>query len=31
MSKAIVPTLMLLGFAAVFATIAVARFRWEEA
>jgi ABC-2 type transport system permease protein len=31
LAGAIVPTLMLLGFAAVFATIAVARFRWEEA
>jgi ABC-2 type transport system permease protein len=31
LSGAIAPTLMLLGFAAAFATIAVARFRWEEA
>ena len=30
LSGAIAPTLMLLGFAAAFATIAVARFRWEE-
>jgi ABC-2 type transport system permease protein len=30
-SGAIAPTMMLLGFAAAFATIAVARFRWEEA
>jgi ABC-2 type transport system permease protein len=30
LSAAITPTLMLLGFAALFATIAVARFRWEE-
>lgn len=28
---AIVPTLVLLGFAALFAAIAAARFRWEEA
>jgi ABC-2 type transport system permease protein len=31
LAGAVVPTVMLLGFAAVFATIAVARFRWEEA
>jgi ABC-2 type transport system permease protein len=31
LSGAIAPTMMLLGFAAAFATIAVARFRWEEA
>jgi ABC-2 type transport system permease protein len=31
LSGAIAPTLMLLGFAAAFGTIAVARFRWEEA
>jgi ABC-2 type transport system permease protein len=28
---AVVPALVLLGFAVVFGTIAVARFRWEEA
>jgi ABC-2 type transport system permease protein len=28
---AVVPTLVLCGFAIVFATLAVARFRWEEA
>ena len=28
---AIVPTLVLLGFAAAFAAISLARFRWEEA
>ena len=27
---AVVPTLVLLGFAALFGAIAVARFRWEE-
>jgi ABC-2 type transport system permease protein len=31
LSGAIVPTLVLLGFAGVFASIALARFRWEEA
>ena len=31
LSGAIAPTLVLLGFAAAFAVIAVARFRWEEA
>jgi ABC-2 type transport system permease protein len=31
LSGAIIPTAILLGFTAVFATIAVARFRWEEA
>jgi ABC-2 type transport system permease protein len=31
LSGAIVPTLVLLGFAGAFATIAIARFRWEEA
>jgi linearmycin/streptolysin S transport system permease protein len=30
LAGAVVPTLMLLGFAAVFAAIALARFRWEE-
>ena len=30
-SGAVVPTLVLLGFTAVFGAIAVARFRWEEA
>ena len=30
LSGAVVPTLVLLGFAAVFATLAAARFRWEE-
>ena len=30
-SAAVVPTLVLLGFAAVFALVALARFRWEEA
>jgi ABC-2 type transport system permease protein len=30
-STAIVPTLALLGFAAVFTALALARFRWEEA
>jgi ABC-2 type transport system permease protein len=28
---ALAPTLVLLGFAALFATIATMRFRWEEA
>jgi ABC-2 type transport system permease protein len=31
LSGALMPTLVLLGFAAVFAAIAVSRFRWEEA
>jgi ABC-2 type transport system permease protein len=31
LSGAIAPTLALLGFAAVFGTIALTRFRWEEA
>jgi ABC-2 type transport system permease protein len=31
LSGAIAPTLALLGFAAVFASISLARFRWEEA
>jgi ABC-2 type transport system permease protein len=31
LSGAVAPTLVLLGFAAAFATIAIARFRWEEA
>ena len=31
LSAAVVPTLVLLGFAALFAAIAVGRFRWEEA
>jgi len=31
LSSAVVPTLALLGFAAVFTAIAFARFRWEEA
>jgi len=30
-SGAVMPTLMLLGFAAAFAAIAINRFRWEEA
>ena len=30
-SAAIVPTLMLIGFALVFGSLALARFRWEEA
>ncbi len=30
-SSAVVPTVVLLGFAAVFTAISVARFRWEEA
>ena len=30
-SSAIMPTLVLLGFAAVFAAVSLARFRWEEA
>ena len=29
--SAVVPTLVVLGFAAVFAAVALARFRWEEA
>jgi ABC-2 type transport system permease protein len=31
LSSAVVPTLALLGFAAVFTAVAFARFRWEEA
>ena len=31
LSAAIMPTLILLGFAALFASVAIARFRWEEA
>jgi ABC-2 type transport system permease protein len=31
LSSAIMPTLVLLGFAAVFTAISLARFRWEEA
>ena len=31
LSGAVVPTLVLLGFAALFGSIALARFRWEEA
>jgi ABC-2 type transport system permease protein len=31
LSAAVLPTLVLLGFAALFAALAVARFRWEEA
>jgi len=31
LSGAVMPVLMLLGFAVVFGTIAAARFRWEEA
>ena len=30
LSSAVVPTLVLLGFAAVFTAISLARFRWEE-
>jgi ABC-2 type transport system permease protein len=30
LSSAVVPTLALLGFAALFAAVTVARFRWEE-
>ena len=30
LSSAVAPTLALLGFAAVFTAIALARFRWEE-
>jgi len=30
LSGAVVPTLVLLGFAAAFAALAAARFRWEE-
>ena len=30
LSGAVLPTLVLLGFAAAFATLAAARFRWEE-
>ena len=31
LSAALIPTLILLGFAALFAAVALARFRWEEA
>jgi ABC-2 type transport system permease protein len=31
LSGAVAPTLALLGFAALFGTIAAMRFRWEEA
>ncbi len=31
LSGAVAPTLVLLGFAAVFGAIALSRFRWEEA
>jgi ABC-2 type transport system permease protein len=31
LSSAVVPTLVLLGFAAVFTAISLARFKWEEA
>jgi ABC-2 type transport system permease protein len=31
LAAAAAPTLALLGFAALFSTIAVLRFRWEEA
>ena len=31
LQAAVWPTLVMLGFAAVFGTLAVARFRWEEA
>ncbi len=31
LSAAMIPTLILLGFAALFAVLALARFRWEEA
>jgi ABC-2 type transport system permease protein len=31
LSGAVVPTLVLIGFAAIFGTIATMRFRWEEA
>ena len=31
LSAAVVPTLVLLGFAALFAVLALTRFRWEEA
>src|SRR5215470_10364087 len=31
LSSAVMPTLALLGFAAVFALVTIARFRWEEA
>jgi ABC-2 type transport system permease protein len=30
LADAVAPTAVLLGFAAVFAAISVARFRWEE-
>jgi len=31
LSGAVMPILVLLGFAAVFAAVAISRFRWEEA
>jgi ABC-2 type transport system permease protein len=31
LSGAVAPTLVLLGFAAVFGAVALSRFRWEEA
>ncbi len=31
LQSAVMPTMVLLGFAALFGTLAVARFRWEEA
>jgi hypothetical protein len=31
LSAAVMPTIVLLGFAAAFALIAMARFEWEEA
>jgi ABC-2 type transport system permease protein len=31
LSSAVMPTLALLGFAAVFTAIALVRFKWEEA
>jgi ABC-2 type transport system permease protein len=31
MGAAVMPTLVLLGFAALFGALALARFRWEEA
>jgi len=30
LDAAVMPVLMLLGFAAVFSVLAVARFQWEE-